>query len=136
MKRLLLLAWAFLALFVICAHPVEAQAIAANAAYSAKLACPFYTLGDITFAFPNIDTSTTVIDFRQGFYNHSDMESISIDFPLFTAGVAGRAVDGITPGAGAKANIIPFGPVNLALPSISQRRDETIIASKTSFHTE
>lgn len=115
MKKMLLIAMAFLAILAMNAWPVLAQQTTTeNAELSAKLICPFYTLGEIAFAFPNMDTSTTAIDFRNANYAHADTSHLDIRFIPFNMG----------------------SPACLALPSISQYRNEAIKIDRLSLYSE
>lgn len=115
MLRAFFIALAFLSLLAMSIWQASAQEAAAeNAEIAAKLICPFYTLGDITFAFPNMDTSTTVIDFRSGGYIWQDLGKLDIKFAPFSMG----------------------SPEYIALPSISQYRNESFQASRLSLHSE
>ncbi len=115
MRRAFFMALAFLALLAISLWQASAQQAAAESVgLAAKLICPFYTLGGITFAFPNMDTSTTVIDFRSGSYTWQDSGNLDIKFTPFPMG----------------------GPEYIALPSISQRRNESFEAHRLSLHSE
>ncbi|AFD00657.1 hypothetical protein Mtc_1917 [Methanocella conradii HZ254] len=115
MKKTLLIATAFLAFLAMNAWPASAQqTTTANATFSAKLICPFYTLGEIAFAFPNMDTSITAIDFRNADYAHTDTSHLDISFIPFNMG----------------------STACLALPSISQYRNEAIKIDRLSLHSE
>jgi hypothetical protein len=90
-------------------------------------------------------TSTQCL-FHQQAVNLSDSEKLGIDFPAFanplspvvlgpTSADGGSVMaDGMGLGTGSSANIIPFGPVNLAFPSIRQTVDQTYTASDTGFY--
>ncbi len=81
--------------------------------------------------------------FHQQTASISDVENVNIDFPIISNGlVMGPSTfdDGVFESAGgsgagnlASANIIPFGPVNLALPSIQEDVTQTISTSSTGF---
>ncbi len=70
------------------------------------------------------------------------MEAIDIDFPAFTdvlrlgpAVASGTmAVDGAL--GGTSFNVLPFGPVNLAFPSIEQTAFEMCAYQRTYFYSD
>jgi hypothetical protein len=82
--------------------------------------------------------------FHQQAVNISDSEKLGVDFPAFAlaptvlgptvADGGGVTADGVGLGTGSSANVIPFGPVNLAFPSIRQTVDQTYTASDTGFY--
>ena len=94
-----------------------------------------------TFGFPVIVQNGTTSAFNQDTATATDFENINIDFPISVDGtvlgstVAGSGVsaDGVTLGTGASSNVLPFGPVNLAFPSISQTVDQTQTVTHTDF---
>lgn len=85
--------------------------------------------------------------FHQQTGTATDFEALDINFPPLidiprattvlgpaTAG-SGVVADGVTLGAGATANVLPFGLVNLAFPSIQQTVDQTYSVTETGFYT-
>ncbi len=90
-----------------------------------------------SFGFPVIVQSGTTSAFNQDTAFATDFEDLSIDFPVFsdgtelgaTAGTA--AIDGVA--LTGTANVLPFGPVNLAFPSISQTVQQTQEVTHTDF---
>jgi len=90
-----------------------------------------------SFGFPVIVQSGTTSAFNQDTAFASDFETLNIDFPVFTdcaelGAVAGTAaVDGVA--LTGTANVLPFGPVNLAFPSISQTVEQTQEVTHTDF---
>jgi hypothetical protein len=90
-----------------------------------------------SFGFPVIVQSGTTSAFNQDTAFATDFETLDIDFPVFTdnaelgafAGTA--AVDGVA--LTGTANVLPFGPVNLAFPSISQTVEQTQEVTHTDF---
>jgi hypothetical protein len=109
----------------------------------ALVALPTYAnLVATTFGFPVIVQNGSTCAFNQDFASAIDNEAIDINFPAFDQAnvfgpinAAGGAVgDGIiNVGAGGTANVLPFGPVNLAFPSISQTVDQTQTVSHCDF---
>ncbi len=91
-----------------------------------------------SFGFPVIVQSGTTSAFNQDTAFAQDIEDLSIDFPVFgdgtvfgpTAGTIG-AVDPIA--LSGTANVLPFGPVNLAFPSISQEVTQVQEVTHTDF---
>jgi hypothetical protein len=79
--------------------------------------------------------------FHEQTLNVSDIEHYDLDFPPFADGIGlgptvagvGAAADGVSLGAGASANVLPFGPVNLAFPSIHEDSLQTLSATQTGF---
>ena len=81
--------------------------------------------------------------FHQQTLDTSDLESISINFPPSADGtdigplqaMGSTAIGGITASGSATANVIPFGPVDLAFPDISETVSQSYSASSTGFYT-
>ncbi len=103
----------------------------------ALIAMPAYAnLVPTTFGFPVIVQNGTTSAFNQDTATATDIESLDINFPVFdgdtvlgpSTGVTG--LDGIT---AKTANVLPFGPVNLAFPSISQTVDQRQTVTHTDF---
>jgi hypothetical protein len=120
-----------------------AMAVQPATAFS-EISIPFITTDCTLFAFPNANTALTVLEFNSASTSVTSTEKLDINFPLFADGMAAgpakisgaSAIDGASLGAGASANIVPFGPVNLALPSIAQSADETVAYQRTYFFTD
>ncbi len=78
--------------------------------------------------------------FHQQTTSLSDVEHLNLNFPIFSDGVdlgpttGAAAADGFAL-SGGTANVLPFGPVNLALPSLHQDVTEAARASSTGFFT-
>lgn len=79
--------------------------------------------------------------FHQQTLQTIDNESLRVDFPLFADGIiAGptkgpAAIDNVSLGMGSSTNILPFGLVDLAFPSIKQTVNQSIAASTTGFYS-
>jgi len=92
-----------------------------------------------TFGFPVIVQNGTTSAFNQDTATATDFETINISIPITADGidlgasVGPLAADGVALGAGATANVLPFGPVNLAFPSISQTVAQTQEVTHTDF---
>src|SRR5512146_2546035 len=87
---------------------------------------PFISTDCVTYAMPASFGGFVCIEFNSTFLEQRDLEKLDIDFPLFTdATVAGPAVMDADSGE-TTANVLPFGPVNLAFPSISQVAHQSI----------
>jgi hypothetical protein len=112
------------------------------------LACTLFaypvtaSLVSTTFGFPVIVQNGSTSAFNQDTATATDFENVSINFPLFSDGLvlgpsllnsgiidtSGTAAVGVT-----SANVLPFGPVNLAFPSIQQTVDQTQTVTHTDF---
>ncbi len=97
-----------------------------------EISFPFITSDSVAFGFPNANTALTILEFNSASRSIMSTEKLNIDFPLFENGAAA----GPMMAAGTSANILPFGPVNLAFPSISQSANETIACQRTYFFTD
>jgi|GEM_PF-3198338 len=115
-----------------------------------------------TFGFPVIVQNGSTSSFNQDTANASDLENIAINFPAYADGLnlgpiaatvgagvgigngTGVGTDGTGIGAGnggigagvgatVTSNVLPFGPVNLAFPDISQTVDQTQDVTHTDF---
>ena len=107
-------------------------------------ASPFITTDNTIFMFPVCTTGLTILEFNSINASSIDQETFDLNFPLFSDGSvfgptqsgAGALLDGVTVGSGASFNVIPFGPVNLAFPSISQKTDSIRTFQRTYFFTD
>lgn len=95
-----------------------------------------------TFGFPVIVQNGSTTAFNQDVANASEFESFDLRIPAFGPGFdlggaaisgGGLAVDGLTVGAGSTLNVLPFGLVNLAFPSIHQESLGVQNVSHTDF---
>jgi hypothetical protein len=112
------------------------------------LACTLFAypvnanLVSTSFGFPVIVQNGSTSAFNQDTASATDFENVSINIPTFTDGLqlgASTFTNGVlTSPTGAAAvgvntaNVLPFGPVNLAFPSISQ----TVIQTQNVTHTD
>jgi hypothetical protein len=77
--------------------------------------------------------------FHQQSVSVTDREKLDLSFPLFTSDSqlgstqSPATTDGVNVGAGGSSNILPFGPVDLAFPSIKETVDRTATSSSTGF---
>lgn len=88
----------------------------------------------------DIFSSTSIQNlFHQQTLQASDVEHYDMSFPVFADDLAlgpvtgGITADGITETDGASSNVLPFGPVNLAFPSIHEDTTQSLSASRTGF---
>ncbi len=90
-----------------------------------------------SFGFPVIVQSGTTSAFNQDTATATDFETLDIDFPVFTDDAELGAVTGSAAledvALTGTANVLPFGPVNLAFPSISQTVEQTQEVTHTDF---
>ena len=96
-----------------------------------------------TFGFPVIVQNGTTSAFNQDTATATDFEDLAVNIPAFgpdfdIGGAAmgasgGLTADGLALGAGATVNALPFGPVDLAFPAISQTVDQTQAVTHTDF---
>ena len=111
------------------------------AALIASVAPAAANLVPTTFGFPVIVQNGSTSAFNQDTATATDFENINIDIPVFdhfNAGDVNNDLDlgGTAISAGdltATANALPFGPVDLAFPSISQTVDQTQAVTHTDF---
>jgi hypothetical protein len=91
-----------------------------------EMGIPFVTSCDFVYMEPFSNTDLTIVEFNSARINNLDFETIDIDFPIFADGFATGpttgplSADGTNLGAGSSSNILPFGLVDLAFPSIGQ----------------
>jgi hypothetical protein len=111
-------------------------------AFVAMMVPAYANLVPTTFGFPVIVQNGSTSAFNQDTAFASDFENVSINIPTFTDGLqlgASTFTNGVlTSPTGAAAvgvntaNVLPFGPVNLAFPSISQ----TVLQTQEVTHTD
>ena len=107
-----------------------------------ELGIPFITSCDFVYTMPFSNTGLTIVEFNQATLASHDFETMDVNFPITADGiVAGPTsgpftADGITLGPGAKSNILPFGPVNLAFPAIGQTVFQTQDYQRTYFFVD
>ena len=108
----------------------------------ALIAMPVYAnLVATTFGFPVIVQNGSTSAFNQNTANATDFEAININFPASVDGLnlgattltGGLNADGISAGGAATFNVLPFGPVDLAFPDITQVVDQTQDVTHTDF---
>ena len=110
----------------------------------AVCALPVYAnLVPTTFGFPVIVQNGSTSAFNQDTAAATDFEAININFPPsfdgvnvgpFAASGSLSALGGLVNASGAaSANVLPFGPVNLAFPDINQVVDQTQDVTHTDF---
>jgi hypothetical protein len=95
-----------------------------------------------TFGFPVIVQNGSTCAFNQDFASAVDNESLDLKIPAFGDDfqLGGMAMGGGTVtapgmnfGPGSSVNALPFGPVDLAFPSIAQTNDQTQTVSHCDF---
>ncbi len=91
-----------------------------------------------SFGFPVIVQNGSTTAFNQDTARATDFETVNIDIPTFTDGTelgASTFNNGVVDGVSGleTANVLPFGPVNLAFPSISQTVCQTQDVTHTDF---
>lgn len=110
------------AVAMVCVIIVAVQPAAAFT----EMGIPFISSCGFVYMQPFSSADLTITEFNSARAASLDFETLDIDFPMFSDGFsAGPAIgpfasDGISLGAGASSNVLPFGPVNLAFPSINQ----------------
>ncbi len=155
MRSYLALAIVLIIAFIITIQPAFALT---------ETAIPFITTGCAVFTEPLSNTGLTILEFNSDSTSIRSIENLDITFPAFadglnlgpTAAAAGAGLglnnslgigtDGTGIGAGnglglgigatTSANILPFGPVNLAFPDISQTAFDSIATQRTYFFTD
>lgn len=90
--------------------------------------------GDLIFGNDLGVASSTQTLFHQQALDTADVEAVNVDFPLFSESPAGNTVAGPVIADGSSANVLPFGLVDLAMPSISQSSFQSVDATNTGFY--
>ncbi len=126
---------------VLVAVALFALAMAAQPAMAfTGISIPYITTDCTVFTLPNANTALTILEFNSASTSLVSEEKFDIDFPVFADGfVAGPTRIVSNPGAEpseTSENTIPFGPVNLALPSIGQSAAEIVSCQRTYFFTD
>lgn len=107
-------------------------------------AIPFMSTDNVVFIEPLSVATCTIEEFNSASAMGHSAENLSISFPLFTNGsVLGPSVfhDGAllddTSASGLQtSNVLPFGLVSLAFPSISQTVDDSMATQRTYFFSD
>jgi len=107
-------------------------------------AIPFITTCDTIYMAPTEFADATIAEFNSVNIVDTSVETLNIDFPAFADGahlgpVAASgtvAIDGVLGTDRASFNVLPFGPVNLAFPSIKQTSNETRTCQRIYFFTD
>lgn len=105
---------------------------------------PFIDSNDFIYLLPSQFSALTVSEFNSVSTNATSFEALNINFPVTADGLdlgptaltGTVTVPGATTTGTGTANILPFGPVNLAFPSISQTVDDTYGYQRTYFFTD
>ena len=111
--------------------------------FLALAAIPAYaSLVPTTFGFPVIVQNGSTSAFNQDTANATDFEALNVNFPPSFDGVdlGGTAVSGgvsvpgvLSAGGSATFGALPFGPVDLGFPDVSQVVDQTQAVTHTDF---
>jgi hypothetical protein len=109
-------------------------------AFVATMLPAYANLVPTTFGFPVIVQNGSTSAFNQDTAAATDFENLSIRIPVFDNGLdlgasvfQNGSVGNDVEAQGLKtANVLPFGPVNLAFPSIEQ----TVIQNQSVTHTD
>jgi len=106
------------------------------------VALPAYaSLVPTTFGFPVIVQNGSTSAFNQDTATATDFENVSINFPVFSNDLVlgpsqfsnGEVQNAIEAQGLVSGNVLPFGPVNLAFPSITQTVEQTQNVTHTDF---
>jgi len=93
--------------------------------------------GDVFFGNDLGQFNTKMNLFHQNTLQTEDLEHLNIDFPITADGLGLGPTIGTAEVDGAaltgSANVLPFGPVNLAFPDVHQDALQTIAATQTGF---
>jgi len=98
-------------------------------------------LTPVTVGIPAIVQSGSTSAFNQDTANATDFEAININFPVSIDGLSlgptalsGSVTSPIVNATGsATANVLPFGPVDMAFPDVNQVVDQTQDVTHTDF---
>jgi len=131
-----------------------------------QMAVPFIDSCDFLVMTPTQYTDLTIAEYNNVYMATTSNETTKIDFPAFAdgahigpdvaragigigidngtgigtngtgIGISGGSGLGIGVGVGATANVLPFGPVDLAFPSISQTANDTYAYQRTYFFSD
>jgi hypothetical protein len=104
----------------------------AQPATSAVTGIPFAMTDSALFMEPLSSTALTIEQFNSSSLFNGHASSVAISFPLFSDDTA----SGPTEVASMSSNILPFGQVCLAFPSISQRTNDRLAYEQTYFFTD
>ena len=133
---------AYIALAAVLAI-LSASALATQPALAFNAtASPFLTTDSTIFMFPDCNNGLTILEFNSLAATRTDNETFNLEFPLLAGGIAAGpsggplTADGAGLGTGASANILPFGPVDLAFPSLGQTVDARSAYERTYFFTD
>lgn len=122
------------------------QALASLNQPAQVLGMPFITTDNVIYSTPASFGGFIWTEFNSTSLTRRDLEKLDIDFQLLvgdgtvlgpTVAGQGASIDGLAAiGAGSAANVLPFGPVNLAFPSIRQTVDQSMDYQDTYFFTD
>jgi len=109
-----------------------------------QMAIPFITTCDTIYMEPMEFADSNITEFNSVNVIDTSVETLNIDFPAFADGIhpgpvvasGTAAIDEVLGIDRAAFNVLPFGQVNLAFPSIMQTADETRAYQRTYFFTD
>jgi hypothetical protein len=109
-----------------------------------QMAIPFVTTCNAIYMEPTEFASASIAENNNVNIVDTSVETLNNDFPAFADGIhlgpvvtsGTAAIDGVLGLDRASFNVLPFGPVNLAFPSIMQTADETCAYQRTYFFTD
>lgn len=101
------------------------------AAALTTISIPFVSTGCTAFMEPLANTACTIEEFNSASAFANSAESLDISFPLSGDNLMSGNKDGSL-----TSNAVPFGPVDLAFPSIKQAALENTGAQRTYFFTD
>jgi hypothetical protein len=132
-------------LIIVAMALISWPALAVSNEPAQVIGMPFISTGCVTYAMPASFGGFVCTEFNSTSLAQRDMEKLDIDFPLFTdipeptvlGPTTGTAsVDGVSLGDDATSNVLPFGLVDLAFPSIYQLVDQSMDYQDTYFFTD
>ncbi len=112
------------------------------AAAFTDMGIPFISSSGFVYMQPFSAGDLTIIEFNSARAATQDFETLDIDFPLFAGGIAAGPTAGALEsdeasiGAGSTSNVLPFGPVSLAFPSIEQTAFKHAEYERTYFYID
>ncbi len=122
MRVTIICTWMLAFVLAVCAQPVT----------SAVTGIPFAVTDNVLFMKPVSTTALTIEQYNSSSLFGSHASHCAISFPQFSDG----STFGPTMGTGTSSNVLPFGQVSLAFPSMSQRTDDELTYEQSYFFTD